>query len=65
MTGRLSFVPTRASREYFDELVRRLSEERDIDARVTQREAFEKMVEYARAGEHPRRANLLRMMEQR
>ena len=49
--GRLAFLPTRKGREYFEQLGKRLTEERGLEVHVTQREAFDRMVEYAREGE--------------
>lgn len=51
MAGRLAFTPSRRAREYFDRLVDRLTAERGLDIQVTQREAFERLVEYAERGE--------------
>ena len=45
--GRLAFTPTRISRAYFYGLCDRLTEDRGLDVKVTQREAFEKMADYA------------------
>jgi hypothetical protein len=56
-------MPTRKSREYFDDLVRRLTEARGLDVHVTQRDAFEQMVEYAIVGEHPKRYELLKIVK--
>jgi hypothetical protein len=44
-------MPTPLGREYFDDLVRRLTEERRLDVHVTYREAFDRMVYFARKGE--------------
>jgi hypothetical protein len=60
---RLAFTPTPASREYFDDLRQRLTEERGLGIRVTQREVFDKMVEYARVGEYPKREALLKLVK--
>jgi hypothetical protein len=60
---RLSFLPTKKSREYFDDLVERLTQERGLDVRITQREAFEYMCEYAREAEHPKRQELARLLQ--
>jgi hypothetical protein len=63
---RLAFLPTPASREYFEDLIRRLTWERGLGIRVTQREAFDQMVQYARVGEHPKRqalASLLKLVK--
>jgi hypothetical protein len=49
--GRLAFTPSPQAREYFNGLVKRLTRERDIDVRVTQREAFDRMVYLAQKGE--------------
>ena len=49
--GRLVFLPTPTGREYFEQLGRRLTEERGLEVHVTMREAFDRMVEYAREGE--------------
>ena len=48
---RLAFMPTPKGREYFVELGKRLTEERGLEVHVTQREAFDRMVDYAREGE--------------
>ena len=50
-TGRLAFLPTPKSREYFEQLGDRLTEERGLEIHVTQREIFDRMVDYAREGE--------------
>ena len=49
--GRLAFLPTPKGREYFEQLGRRLTEERGLEVHVTQRETFDRMVEYAQEGE--------------
>ena len=49
--GRLAFLPTPKGREYFEQLGKRLTEERGLEVHVTQRETFDRMVDYAREGE--------------
>lgn len=49
--GRISFTASAKSREYFDDLVKRLQKDRALDVRVTQREAFAYLVELAQVGE--------------
>jgi hypothetical protein len=49
--SRLAFLPTPKGREYFEQLGKRLTEERGLEVHVTQRETFDRMVEYAREGE--------------
>jgi len=54
--SRLAFQPTPKSRQYFEQLGKRLTEERGLEVHVTQREAFDRMVDYAREGEAVLRA---------
>ena len=49
--SRLAFLPTPKGRQYFEQLGKRLTQERGLQVHVTQRETFDRMVEYARAGE--------------
>lgn len=49
--GRIAFMPSAPARAYFEELVRRLTRERGLGVRVTQREAFDALVELAKIGE--------------
>ena len=56
--GRLAFTPSIKSREYFDDLVKRLTEERGLEVRVTQREAFDRMAYYAREGQEALKARM-------
>ena len=44
-------MPTRKGREYLDGLIKRLTDERGLFVRVTLREAFDVMVDYAERGE--------------
>ena len=54
---RLAFTPSTTGREYFDDLVKRLTAESRLGVRVTQRQAFERMVYFARQGEAALKAN--------
>jgi hypothetical protein len=49
--NRLAFNPSPQAREYFDGLVKRMTEKRGLGVRVTQREAFDYMARCAREGE--------------
>lgn len=51
MKHRLAFTPSTRSRAYFEALVKRLTAERNIDVRVTYREAFDYLVNMARKAE--------------
>jgi hypothetical protein len=46
--GRLAFTPSAEAREYFDGLRARLQAERGLNVHVTQREAFDALIRYAR-----------------
>ena len=50
-SNRLAFTPSHRGRQYLDGLVKRLTDERGLFVRVTLREAFDCMVDYAVAGE--------------
>ena len=52
--ARISFVASVEARAYFDTLVVRLTRASALGTRVTYREAFDRMVDYARAGEAQR-----------
>jgi hypothetical protein len=46
--GRIAFTPSRAGREFFDQLCERLTREHYLGVRATQREAFDVLVALAR-----------------
>lgn len=48
---RLAFTPSEKGRDYFDDLIQRLTAESRLGVRVTQRQAFERMMYFARKGE--------------
>lgn len=53
---RLTFLPSVSSGQYFDDLCRRLTEQSRLGIRVTQRQAFDRMVEFAKIGEEVMKA---------
>ena len=64
-SDRIAFLPSRRARQYLDALVKRLTDERGLFVRVTLREAFDLMVDYAQAGEALRQAELKRVRGQK
>jgi len=60
---RLAFTPSAPSAAYFRELVERMTRDRGLGVRVTQREAFSYMVELARIGEQAAAPSALVVIE--
>lgn len=54
--ARITFLPSVEGHAYFDDLCKRLTEQSRLGVRITQRQAFDHMMELAKIGEETLRA---------